>query len=106
MAGMFLRILREVITTAFDFARVLTIPLVLVGVAFLSGVIRLDISRRDDIKFGLQFLGTAAAVWGAGFLWFAFCHREDISWRFSLRTLLIATTLVAVAVGLIVYVAR
>ena len=41
---------------------------------------------------GIGMIGVAAAPW--------------FRWRFTLRTLLIATTLVAVALGLIVYVVR
>ncbi len=57
-------------------------------------------NRRDlrlDIPFWFLVLGSAMI---AAVPWFHY------RWRFSLRTLLIATTLVAVVLGLVVYAAR
>jgi hypothetical protein len=50
---------------------------------------------RIQIPYWPLFVATAAAATFPG-----------VAWRFSLRTLLIATTLVAVLLGLIVYAAR
>ena len=52
----------------------------------------------SELPFGYWFLRIAAL--------FAAAPWMRCLWRFSLRTLLIATTLVAVVLGLIVYVSR
>jgi hypothetical protein len=49
---------------------------------------------------------TMAPVWFASLLAIAAGATPWLRWRFSLRTLLIATTLVAVGLGLIVFAAR
>jgi hypothetical protein len=68
----------------------------------------------DDVPspvwFGVTRRGGFVAVWmPSWFLILVFAMLAAapwIRWRFSLRTVLIATTLVAVALGLIVYVVR
>ena len=61
-------------------------------------------------RFGMEFgsFGVVAVspLWLAASVGFATAALPWIRWRFSLRTLLIATTLVAIALGLAVWAAR
>jgi len=71
-------------------------PLAFTGLGF--GVRHLP--DRSIVFLPYWFLAIAMAT-SASLPWVSRCR-----WRFSLRTLLIATTLVAVVLGLIVYVSR
>jgi len=105
----------------------------LVGVASLPGAFGIGIgenTRPDPISSSmatvdwLEVGGYPSRIWGMfalqelGFIspyWFLILvavvgtiapWRRELPWRFSLRTLLIATTLVAVVLGTIIYVVR
>ena len=66
----------------------------------------LDTSRSENTQAGALFLGAAVLIWTASVAWyvgfFASPNRRRFRWRFSVRTLLIIMTLVAVVLGLIV----
>jgi hypothetical protein len=53
---------------------------------------------------GLVVVAAVVLVWASSAFVFAWAGRRR--WRFTLRTLLIATTLVAVVLGLIVWLSR
>jgi hypothetical protein len=58
-----------------------------------------DVSRRENVDFGLQCLSITILCWISSGTWYWLCNHPV---RFSLRTLLIATTLIAVVLGLVV----
>jgi hypothetical protein len=89
--------------------------------AFHNAIVDTDLQARDDSQKGVRrVLGVGWKVFGNGWqvsvaLWlpalisgvFAVAPwTRQLCWRFSIRTLLIATTLVAVVLGLIAYAAR
>ena len=68
----------------------------------------LDTSRSENTQAGALFLGTAVLIWIASVAWYVMgCfaplnRRVPFCRRFSVRTLLITMTIVAVVLGLIV----
>jgi hypothetical protein len=77
----------------------------MLGLMGFSGRL-LDTSRSENTQAGAVLLGTAVLIWIASVAWYVGCfappNRRRFSWRFSVRTLLIIMTVVAVALGLIV----
>jgi hypothetical protein len=69
-------------------------PLAMLGLMFLVGRMA-DVSINEKIQRGLAFLGTATLIWAMMLTWFAVLNRGTIRLHFTLRTLLIAMTLVA-----------
>jgi hypothetical protein len=65
----------------------------------------LDSSRSENTQAGVLFFGTAVLVWIASVACYVGCYvtpdRRRFVWRFSVRTLLITMTVVAVVLGLI-----
>jgi hypothetical protein len=103
---MVLRLLRHIISVALTLAiAFVAVPLSVMG-AIALGAGLVDADSRKDALMGLQLLGIAALFWGLLLGWFVLCGLLPIQWRFSLRTLLIATTFVAVVLGLVVWAAN
>jgi hypothetical protein len=97
------RILRQIISVVLTLAIVfIAVPLTVTGAIVLAGGLS-ETAHRRDVLLGLQVLGIAAIFWGALFGWLVLCGLLSTPRRFSLRALLISTTLVAVVLGLIAY---
>ena len=76
---------------------------------YVDVLTRLKITRPTGVfgfAIGHRVPGVCISHWFAVALAMVFAAVPWILWRFSLRTLLIATTLVAVVLGLIVYAVR
>jgi hypothetical protein len=97
------RLLRNIVSVVLTLTiAFVAVPLSVAGAIALGGGL-VDTTDRKDVLFGLGLLGIAALFWGALIAWFVFCGRLPMRWRFSLRTLLLITTLVALVLGLAVY---
>ena len=99
MAGMGKRILHAALTVALIAASIfIALPVAVLGVVGLSGTGQLE---ADEIKpLGWAALGAAIVIWAAIVSWL---DGSTFHWRFSLRSLLIATMAVAAVLGLIVW---
>jgi hypothetical protein len=88
-------------------AFIVSMTLLLVGVPFaLLGVIGVsdtffEMTRRESLRYGLYFLFIAAIVWGAAIVlsWWGTGH--EVPTRFSLSSLMIGMTFLAIILGLI-----
>src|SRR5437868_3709657 len=97
------RLLRQTVSVVLTLAVVfVAIPLSVVGAIALGGAL-VDTTARSDARLGLQLLGIAAIFWGALVAWFVLCGLVPMQWQFSIRMLLLITTLVAAVLGLIVW---
>jgi hypothetical protein len=102
MARSFVKaLLTTLVTFLCAAASCLAIPAAIMGLVGLGGGLA-DSSAAENAVAGLQLLGFAVLVWTASFLWLAWCDGRLQRWRFSVRTLLVALTAVAVLMGAIV----
>jgi hypothetical protein len=100
---MFFRLLRGAISILLIAASILVAaPMAGLGLMGLVGR-SADTSRSENIRIGLVFLWAAALIWALTLAWYVALNRQSIRWQFGVRTLLIATTLLAVLLGLAVW---
>jgi hypothetical protein len=88
-------------------AFIVSIALLIVGTPFaLFGIIGVsdtyfEMTRRESLRYGLSCLCVTAIIWGAAIVlsWWGTGH--EVPTRFSLGSLMIGMTVVAVILGLI-----
>jgi hypothetical protein len=99
------RILHAAVTVALIAASIfIALPVAALGVMGLSGTGQLEDIPADEIKpLGWAALGAAIVIWAATVSWL---DGSAFRWRFSLRSLLIATMAVAAVLGLSIYMIR
>jgi hypothetical protein len=78
----------------------LAAPLALMGIIGISGNF-VDMTTRDSLRDGLFYLCASAITWGTALVlsWWGTGH--EVPTKFSLRTLMIGMTGVAIILGLI-----
>jgi hypothetical protein len=75
------------------------VPCAFFGILGLRGRLA-DAGYAFNVRAGIVNLGLAAFVWIASLAWFWWSSGHELPSRFSMRTLLIVFTLIAIALGL------
>jgi hypothetical protein len=101
-----IRLIRNTITVALTLAiAFVAVPLSVTGAIALAAGLS-GTGKRADALLGLELLGIASLICGALFGWLALCGLLPIPNRFSLRALMILTTLLAVVLSMVFYATR